>query len=38
MRIALKLAFDEQAAVSLLNWLALQNAELLRVRPELSLL
>ena len=38
MRIALKLAFDEQAAVSLLNWLSVQNAELLRVRPELPLL
>lgn len=38
MRIALKLAFDEHAAVSLLNWLAEQNAALLRERPELPLL
>lgn len=35
MKIALKLAFDEQAAVSLLNWLSEQNAEILRQRPEL---
>lgn len=38
MRIAVKLAFDELAAVRLLNWLARENALLLRERPELPLL
>ncbi len=38
MRIAVKLAFDEQAAVRFLNWLAQENALLLRERPELPLL
>ena len=38
MRIAVKLAFDEQAAVRMLNWLARENALLLRERPELPLL
>lgn len=38
MRIAVKLAFDEQAAVRLLNWLAQENAILLQERPELPLL
>ena len=38
MRIAVRLAFDEQAALRLLNWLAQENALLLRARPELPLL
>jgi hypothetical protein len=38
VRIAVKLAFDEEAAVRLLNWLARENAYLLRQRPELPLL
>ena len=38
MKIAVKLAFDEQAALRLLNWLAQENALLLRARPELPLL
>ena len=38
MRIAVKLAFDEQAAVRLLNWLAVENAVILRSRPDLPLL
>ena len=38
MKIAVKLAFDEQAALRLLNWLAQENARLLRARPELPLL
>ena len=38
MRIAVKLAFDEQAAVRLLNWLAQENARLLRERADLPLL
>jgi hypothetical protein len=38
MRIAVKLAFDEDAAVRFLNWLARDNALLLRQRPELPLL
>ncbi len=38
MRIAVKLAFDEKAAVRFLNWLAQENALLLRERPELPLL
>jgi len=35
MRIALDLAFDENAAVRLLNWLALENARILRRYPNL---
>jgi len=38
MRIAVKLAFDEQAAVRLLNWLAQENGHILRERPDLPLL
>jgi hypothetical protein len=38
MRIAVKLAFDERAALRLLNWLARENARLLKERPELPLL
>ena len=38
MRIAVKLAFDEEAAVRLLNWLARENAILLRAQPDLPLL
>lgn len=38
MRIAVKLAFHEQAAVRLLNWLAQENAILLRAQPNLPLL
>jgi len=38
MRIAVKLAFDEHAAVRLLNWLAKENAVLLRAQPDLPLL
>jgi hypothetical protein len=38
MRIAVKLAFDEGAAVRLLNWLARENALLLRARPDIPLL
>ena len=38
MKIAVKLAFDEQGALRLLNWLARENAILLRARPELPLL
>lgn len=38
MKIAVKLAFDEQAAVRLLNWLAQENAVILRARPDLPLL
>ena len=38
MKIAVKLAFDEQAAVRLLNWLAQENAVILRARPVLPLL
>lgn len=38
MRIAVKLAFDERAALRLLNWLAQENARLLEERPELPLL
>ena len=38
MRIALKLAFDERAAVRLLNWLARENVELLTIRPDIPLL
>ena len=38
MKIAVKLAFDEQAALRLLNWLAQENAVILRAQPELPLL
>lgn len=38
MRIALQLAFEEAAFVRLLNWLAHENAILLKERPELPLL
>jgi len=38
MKIAVKLAFDEHAALRLLDWLAQENALLLRARPELPLL
>ena len=35
MKIAIKLAFDEKAAVRLLNWLARENAIILQSRPDL---
>jgi len=38
MKIAVKLAFDERAALRLLNWLAQENAHLLRAHPDLPLL
>ena len=38
MRITVKLAFHEEGAVRLLNWLAQENARILRARPELPLL
>lgn len=38
MKIAVKLAFDEKAAVRLLNWLAQENAIIVRAQPELPLL
>jgi hypothetical protein len=38
MKIAVKLAFHERAALRLLNWLAQENALLLRAQPELPLL
>lgn len=38
MKIAVKLAFDEQAALRLLNWLARENAIILRAQPDLPLL
>jgi len=38
MKIAVKLAFDERAALRLLNWLAQENAIVLRAQPELPLL
>lgn len=38
MKIAVKLAFDEHAALRLLNWLAQENAIILRARPDLPLL
>lgn len=38
MKIAVKLAFDEHAALRLLNWLAQENALLLRAQPDLPLL
>ena len=38
MKIALKLAFDERAALRLLNWLAQENARILRAQTDLPLL
>jgi hypothetical protein len=38
MRIAVKLAFHERAALRLLNWLAQENARILRAQPDLPLL
>ena len=38
MKIAVKLAFDERGALRLLNWLAQENAIILRARPDLPLL
>ena len=38
MRIAVKLSFDERAALRLLNWLAQENAIILRAQPDLPLL
>jgi len=38
MKIAVKLAFDEQAALRLLNWLAKENAVILRAQSDLPLL
>jgi hypothetical protein len=38
MKIAVKLAFDERGALRLLNWLAQENAILLRAQPDLPLL
>ena len=38
MKIAVKIAFDEKAALRLLNWLAQENAILLRAQPDLPLL
>jgi len=35
MRIAVKLTFDERAALRLLNWLAKENARILQRRPDL---
>lgn len=35
MKIAVKLSFSEQAALRLLNWLARENARILRARPDL---
>jgi hypothetical protein len=35
VKISVKLAFDEQAALRLLNWLAKENAVILRARPDL---
>jgi hypothetical protein len=35
MQIAVKLAFDERGAVRLLNWLARENAIILRAQPDL---
>ncbi len=35
MKVCVKLAFDEKAAVRLLNWLAQENAVILRARPDL---
>ena len=38
MDITVKLAFHEEGAVRLLNWLAAENARVLRARPDLPLL
>ena len=38
MKIAVKLAFDEMAALRLLNWLAQENAIVHRAQPDLPLL
>jgi hypothetical protein len=38
VKIAVKLAFDERAAVRLLNWLAQENALIHRAEPDLPLL
>jgi len=38
VKIAVKLAFDEMGALRLLNWLAAENAVILRSRPDLPLL
>jgi len=38
MKIAVKLAFDERGALRLLNWLARENARILRARTDLPLL
>lgn len=38
MDITVRLAFDEQAAVRLLNWLAEENARILAAKPSLPLL
>jgi hypothetical protein len=38
VKIAVKLAFDEMGALRLLNWLAQENAVILRARPDLPLL
>lgn len=38
MRITVRLAFHEEAAVRLLNWLAQENARILGAHPELPLL
>ena len=35
MKVCIKLAFDEHAALRLLNWLAQENARILRARPDL---
>lgn len=35
MKIAVKLSFDEKAAVRLLNWLGRENARIFRTRPDL---
>ena len=35
MKVCMKLAFDEGAALRLLNWLAQENARILRARPDL---
>ena len=38
MKIAVKLAFDERGALRLLNWLAQENAIIVRAQPDLPLL
>jgi len=38
VKIAVKLAFDERGALRLLNWLAQENAIIVRAQPELPLL